>query len=259
MLQEDNSNDLALDAEQPQDSRDTSPVAGEGRRLGGSSLNGSSSALQVGHGREGAGPVGLAHGGSQQTHGLSVGTDSPRNLSQGLAANSSGERDPPPAYSDNDSAIGDIDAAAMMSQNAWPREAWSFDNLTTQRAPANSETGIYGDNRSLGSNDSTRAEGGDERSPFFDVEDDAGSIHHEVDQPIHSEDMEPEPIMHIEDFNGHRSIRESAPPPDHFAGLSAGRGMSMPVGGHDSTMDIDDDNDDPPVMELHPDGFHPAT
>ena len=247
------SNDAAADSEIPRDSRDSSPVTGEGRRLGDSSHNGSSSALQVGHGhRVGAGPGGSADEESRQTRGLLAGTESPPRLMQGPAANSGGEDDPPPGYDDatmdNDSAVADVDTGANINAN-WTQE-WSFNNLSQGRAPANSEDGMFGDRGS--SNDSTRVEGGEASPNLAYGTDDEGSIHHipdDEENALYSNDAGP--IMHYEDFSHGRGLRESAPPPDEIsAGIGmSGRGMSMPV-----AMNLeDDDMDDPPVAELQAD------
>ncbi|OAP59454.1 hypothetical protein AYL99_06752 [Fonsecaea erecta] len=265
-----NSNDAAADSELPQDSRDSSPMTGEGQRLGDSSHNGSSGAFPVGHGhRVGAGPGGSAQEeGSRQARGLLAGTESPPNLTLPTAASSGGEYEQPPAY---DIPPPEIDEGVGMDFQ-WSRQSWDFARLdgtetTSQRAPANSEVeGVFGDKGS--SNDSTRVEGND-CSPvpsFTDLEDD-GSIHHdpsESDMALYSSEAG-RVLPHEEPGHG-RDARESAPPPDEIVSEvgTSGRGMSMPV-----TIIVDDDNDDiddPPVMELQADpannhelSFNPAT
>ncbi|KAJ9608873.1 hypothetical protein H2200_006644 [Cladophialophora chaetospira] len=241
-LQEANNHDGAVDSELPQDSRDSSPVSGEGRRLDDSSHNGLSSALQVGHGhRVGAGPAGSALGGSQQTRGLLAGTGSPPNLNLGPAANSGGDENLPDY--DHDEGVADLWSGIGPT--------WGFQDLPLKQ-PANSEDGdrdLFADGRS--SNDSTRVEGGEANSPHSTFSN-SGSIHHEpdnADTPQYS--SQAGPIMHHEDFVHHtRGTRESAPPPDEIPiTLGTGRGMSMPV---DISMD-DDDGDDPPVTEIRAD------
>ncbi|EXJ64486.1 hypothetical protein A1O7_00822 [Cladophialophora yegresii CBS 114405] len=267
-LQEASNDYGAANSEMPQDSRESSPVTGEGRRLGDSSHNGLSSALQVGHGhRVGAGPAGSALGGNQQARGLLAGTESPPSLMLGPAASSGGD-DMLPDYSDSaiaddgvDEAVADVTSGSFQWQVTQP---WSFQGLPPKQ-PANSEDGDrYPDNRS--SNDSTRVEGGEVSSPHSNFDSEAGnegSIHHnpdDIDNPLYSSQIGP--IMHHEDFVHSRGARESAPPPDEVpAAIGSGRGMSMPV---DISM-ADDDDDDPPIVELQADPadnelrFNPAT
>ncbi|KIW35381.1 uncharacterized protein PV07_02079 [Cladophialophora immunda] len=250
-----NNNDAAADSELPQDSRDSSPVTGEGRRLGDSSHNGSSSAFPVGHGhRVGVGPGGSAPGeGSRQTRGLLAGTESPPSLMLPTAASSGGEFEQPPGY-DDAPAEADVDEGVSMDFQ-WSQQTWDFARLetSTQRAPANSEEeGMFGDKGS--SNDSTRVEGNDcSPAPSFTDVEDAGSIHHNPDDDIALYSSEAGPVMHHEDFGHNRGTRESAPPPDEIAsGIgTSGRGMSRPV--NMSVHDDNDDVDDPPVMELQAD------
>ena len=231
-----------------QDSRDASPVTGEGRRLDDSSHNGLSSALQVGRGhRVGAGPGGSALGGSQQTRGLLAATESPPTSMVGLVANSGGDDTLPDytesAIDDTDEGIADMTSASF----AWdPPESWSFKGL---KQPVNSEDGeLFPERRS--SNDSTRVEGGN-ASPSHSFGSEEGSIHHHADDsdpPLYS--SQAGPIMHHEDFVQGRGARESAPPPDEVSmEMGSGRGMSMPM---DMKME-DEDDDDPLVMELQAD------
>ncbi len=235
---------MTADSEAPQDSRDSSPVTGEGRRLGDSSHNGLSSALQVGHGhRVGAGPAGSGLGGSQQTRGLLAGTGSPPSLSLGPAANRGGDETLP----DYEEAAIEDDVDEGVADLWTP--AWSFDNLPLQQ-PTNSVQGdLFHDDHS--SNDSTRVEGGEASSPPSNFGSEGGSIHHnpeESDTPHYS--SQAGPIMHHEDFMQGRGARESAPPPDEIPiELGSGCGMSMPV---DISMN-DGDDDDPPVVEIRAD------
>ena len=242
----------------PQDSRESSPVTGEGRRLGDSSHNGLSSASQVGHGhRVGAVPRGSALGGSRQTRGLLAATESPPTSMPGLMANSGGD-ETLPGY--HESVIDDEGVADVTSGNyQWEvTQPWSFSSLPLKQHNTSENGDLFADTHS--SNDSTRVEGGI-ASPSFGS--DEGSIHHNPDDSdVPLDSSEAGPIMHHEDFMRSRVTRESAPPPDEVpVGIGSGRGMSMPM---DTSMD-DDDPDDPPVMELKADpasdelNFRPAT
>ena len=249
------SNDAAVDSEMPQGSRDSSPLSGEGRRLGDSSHNGLSSASQVGHGhRVGAGLGGSALGGSQPTRGLLAATGSQPTSMLGLVANRDDD-DMLPDYTE--SAIEDTvdEGVADVTSGTYPWEnTWSFQSLPPKQ-PANSEEGdLFADNRS--SNDSTRVEGGN-ASPTHSFSSDLGgegSIHHNPDEIDAAQfSSQAGPIMHHEDFVHGRGARESAPPPDEIPiAAGSGRGISMPM---DTNMD-DDDADDPPVMELQADPAH---
>lgn len=200
------------ESEPPQDSRDSSPVTGEGRRLGDSSHNGLSSAFTVvqGH-RVGAGGSAM-EGENQQSQGLLAETESPPRL-MGSVANSEAL----PGYHD---AAGEDEGIGGMDYR-WEQDSWGFSRLPpSQRAPAPSEEeGMFGDKGS--SNDSTRVEG-NEGSP--------GRSLAELDDT--------DPIVYSDDF-GSRNMRESAPPPEL-------PGMGIP----------NDDEDDPPVMELQADPTH---
>ena len=212
----DASNPAAADSELPQDSRDSSPVTGEDRRLGDSSHNGLSSAFTVVHGHR-VGVGGSAVEEENQAQDLLVGHESPSKL-MGQTAN-----DALPGYHDattEDEGVGGMDFN-------WPSQSWGFNRLpmAAQRAPAPSEDGMFGDKGS--SNDSTRVEGNAASPPrsLPDMDDlDNDGL---TDPPIYSE-----PIMH--DDYGNRSTRESAPPPQ-FSGM------------------VTDDDNDPPVMELQAD------
>jgi hypothetical protein len=110
---------------------------------------------------------------------------------------------------------------------------WGFNRLNQQqRVPAPSEDGMFDDKGS--SNDSTRVEGL-AGSPARSSLPEEGDL-------MYSEAAEPG------DEYGSRGLRESAPPPE------------LPG------MDVDYDEDDPPVVELKADPgnndeltFHPAT
>jgi hypothetical protein len=251
ILLEPQHDEIAVDSEAAQDSRDSSPVTGEGRRLGDSSHNGLSSASQVGPGhRVGAGPAGSGQDESRQTQGLSAATGSPSTMIHPLGA--SGMEEALPPYDDlaPDEAVADVTSGHFQWEQP---QSWSFQHLTPQQ-PTNSEDGdMFGDRQS--SNDSTRVEGG-EASPgpsFGSDMDDEGSIHHNPgssDTPQYS--SQAGPIMHHEDFTNFthvRTTRESAPPPDEVPiAVESGRAMSMPM---DTQMG--DDDDDPPVAELRAD------
>lgn len=228
------------DSENPQASREPSPVSGEGRRLGDFSHNGSSSALAAGQGHR-VGAVGSAMEEENPSHDRQAETAS---LSRLIGPTINDEL---PSYSEHERVSNDYSQAMMdegdegvdMSygpspahQLPWDRGgSWSFDNINSQsRRAAPSEDGMFGDNRS--SNDSTRVEGN------------IGSPHHsltamddldEVDNPIYSE-----PVTN-EDYDG-RGMRESAPPPE-IPGMND---MS------------NDDEDDLPVMELKADPSEPS-
>ena len=212
---------LEVDSENPPASREPSPVTGEGRRLGDSSHNGSSSAFTAGQGHR-VGAVGSAMEEENPSHDLLVETASlPRLI--GPAVN-----DELPSYSEHEARgmnQDDGDEGIDMSYGTvpWAGGNWSFDQINTRsRMVAPSEDGMFGDNRS--SNDSTRVEGNIE-SPNHSLlaMDDVD----EVDNPIYSE-----PVTN-EDYDN-RSLRESAPPPE--------------IPGMPNISN--DDEDDLPVMEL---------
>lgn len=221
---------VEADSENPQASREPSPVTGEGRRLGDFSHNGSSSALTAGQGHR-VGVVGSAMEEENQNQDLQAETASlPRLIGPTI-------NDELPSYSEHE-MLDDGDEGVDLAYGPnpihhlpWTGGNWSFENINTQtRIAVPSEDGMFGDSRS--SNDSTRVEGG------------IGSSHHsltamddldEVDNPIYSE-----PVMN-EDY-GNRSMRESAPPPE------------IP-GMNDMT---NEDEDDLPVMELKADPAEPS-
>ncbi|EXJ89204.1 hypothetical protein A1O3_02270 [Capronia epimyces CBS 606.96] len=202
------------DSEVPAESPDSSPVTGEGRRLGDSSHNGLSSAYTAGQGhRVGAGGSAAEEGSQDQD--LLVGDESPPRL-LGPPAD-----DELPPYQ---VALTD-DEGVVMEENVplW-QQTWGFDGLASgSRVPAPSEDGgMFGDKDS--SNDSTRVEGnvGSPAHSLLDLD-----VAEDMNDPIYSE-----PITH-EDY-GRRIVRESAPPPE--------------------VPDMmNDDEDDPPVMELQAD------
>lgn len=188
-----------------QESRDSSPVAGEGRRLGDSSHNGSSSAFTADPGHR-VGVGGSAMEEESQDRGLLADTGSPPR-SMGPSTH-----DELPPYEDE----------GIVMDTPW-ETGWSFNRLPqSQRVPAPSEDGMFGDKGS--SNDSTRVEGNG-GSPVHSLlgEDD----HDASNDPIYSE-----PI-YSEEY-GSRSMRESAPPPG-FSGIG------------------NDEEDDLPVVELQAD------
>ncbi|EXJ95222.1 ubiquitin thiolesterase [Capronia coronata CBS 617.96] len=196
-------------------SRESSPVAGEGRRLGDSSHNGLSSAYTAGRGHRVGADGSAAEEESQDRDLLAVGDSPPTLLG-------------PPADEDLPSYQDALDDEAVAMEDNVPMwhqaESWGFDGLPVgPRVPAPSEDGgMFGDKGS--SNDSTRVEGnaGSPAHSLLDL-DDADALN----DPIYSE------ANTLEDYGG-RILRESAPPPE--------------------IPDIvDDDEDDPPVMELQAD------
>lgn len=208
------SNHAGADSDAAAGSRDSSPVAGEGRRLGDSSHNGLSSAYTAGPGHR-VGADGSAAEEESQDRGLLAGGESPPRLLGPLA-----DDDLPP-YQD----VPPYDEGVVMEDNVpvW-QQTWGFDGLPTgPRVPAPSEDGgMFGEKGS--SNDSTRVEG-NAGSPAHSLLglDDADVM----DEPMYSESNT------IEEY-GRRNMRESAPPPE------------VP------DM-VNDEEDDPPVMELQAD------
>ena len=177
----DASNDAEADSDMPENSRDSSPVTGEGRRLGDSSHSGLSSAFAVG-----------------QAHRVGVGGSAMEEDSQDqdlLAGNGSRPKLMGPVMSGDDLPAYPEDEAVSMDYPVLG-PGWGFDRLGQTQAPAPSEDGMFGDKGS--SNDSTRVEG------------DAGSPVHsllELDEtPIYSEGL-------TGDEFASRNLRESAPPP----------------------------------------------
>ncbi len=202
------------ECEAPLGSRDSSPVAGEGRRLGGSSHNGLSSAYTVGQGPH-VGVGGSETGEESQDRDLLAENGSPARLIGPVM------HDELPPYEDEGVAM---DYTLPNAVNTWEEPGWGFSRLpSSQRVPAPSEEDVmFGDKGS--SNDSTRVEGNAE-SPTHSLLalDDVDAMN----EPIYSE-----PIMH--DDYGSRTMRESAPPPE-VPDL------------------VNDDEDEPPVMELQAD------
>lgn len=209
------SNTAGADSEVPQDSRDSSPVTGEGQRLGDSSHNGLSSAFTVGHGHR-VGVGGSAVEEENQPRGLLAGPESPSKLMEQTT-----HEEPLPGYSD---AVAEDEGVGGM-EFTWSQEPWGF-NRMQQRAPAPSEEeGMFEDRGS--SNDSTRVEGhaaspANSLPPLEDAENDDPT-----DPQIYSEHI-------VNEDYGNRSMRESAPPPQ-FAEM------------------VQDDDNDPPVVELQAD------
>ncbi|KIV81022.1 hypothetical protein PV11_08476 [Exophiala sideris] len=210
----DASNDAEADSEAPRGSREPSPVAGEGRRLGDSSHSGLSSAFVVGQGHR-VGVGGSVMEEEHQDQDLLAGNESPQNLSVAIMQ----EDDMLPPYEEDEGV-------------SLESPGWGFNRLSQpQRGPAPSEDGMFDDKGS--SNDSTRVEGV-AGSPT------RSSLAEEGDL-VYSEAVEPG------DEYAPRGLRESAPPPE--------------VPG----MEMDYDDDDPPVVELKADPanndeltFHPA-
>jgi ubiquitin carboxyl-terminal hydrolase 4/11/15 len=173
----DASNDAEADSDMPENSRDSSPVTGEGRRLGDSSHSGLSSAFAVGQvHRVGVGGSAMEEDRQDQDL-LAVNGSQPKSMGQVMSG------DELPGYHEDEGVSMDY-------------QSWSFDRLGQTQAPAPSEDGMFGEKGS--SNDSTRVEG------------DAGSPVHsllELDEtPIYSEGI-------TGDEFASRQMRESAPPP----------------------------------------------
>ena len=219
------------DNESQPTSRATSP-SGEGKRLGGSSRNGSSSALIAAGAAHRAGDGGLAP--QKHYQGASRG-DANQQISRGRVSNDDGnEQLPdysatlPTGHQNITSDPMDVDEG-LDDENyhsAYNRQpSWSFDMLggkpVSQQAVMPSgfrsdpEEDLFADDAS------TRAEGAGRSSP--------GMLSDQDDRLAQFDDTESEnvPFMAPE----RRGIRESAPPPSGE----------------------DDEDDDLPVIELHPD------
>ncbi|KIX05822.1 uncharacterized protein Z518_03794 [Rhinocladiella mackenziei CBS 650.93] len=208
-------NHAEADSELLQESRDSSPVTGEGQRLGDSSHNGLSSAFTVGQGhRVGAG--GSAMEEESQSRGLLAGTESPPRLME------HGANDELPEYDATLAEDEGIEMNYSLPAQPW-RQSWKFGTVgMNQRVPAPSEEdGMFGDRGS--SNSSTRVEGNTGSPAQSLLMDDNDGLN----DPIYSE-----PAMNEE--YGSRSMRESAPPPE-VPGM------------------VNDDENDLPVMELQAD------
>jgi hypothetical protein len=221
------------DSEIAAGSREPSPVTGEGRRLGDSSHNGSSSAY----------PVGRVHlvgdGGSllspnqdrhQETGSLQKSIETVSNSNDDLPSYSEYEPTahaipiptPSPPIPVGDEGV-DMDyEPGGYGQWAMVREqSWGFNQLPAQSMqPPNSDVDdMFGAERNS-SNDSTRVEGN------------AGSVASDEgfqDTPMFSDANQDEGNV--------RSMRESAPAPDFVPAVAV-------------TQDVDDE-DDLPVAELH--------
>lgn len=227
------------DSEGPPGSRDPSPVAGEGRRLGDSSHNGSSSAYQVDRAHL-VGDGGSAH--PIQSQGQLQGTRPGSLLKSIENTQQSNDDEELPSYAEYDLSGGQMigpmpqgpptpDEAVDMdydAENTYQQQwgmvepSWSFQHLPNQYAqhPNSDNEDMFADNKSIGSNDSTRVEG----NPGSDV--DEGY----QDTPMFSDAPQDDTQM--------RSVRESAPPPAEY----------VPV---EIRHDMDDD-DDMPVVEIPP-------
>ncbi|ETN39723.1 uncharacterized protein HMPREF1541_05949 [Cyphellophora europaea CBS 101466] len=164
-------------------SRDPSPGAGEGRRLGDSSHNGSS----------GPGAVGAAH--QSGVGGLEMGNQN-RGLQAGMTEEDETQETTITTNELEDEGLGE-DVPPYGSDLVWTETpGWGFDILNATNEPGqqpnNSDNDeMFGD-ADAGSNSSTRVAG-------------AGSEVADEDLPMFSDDMEQDTRM--------RGIRESAPPP----------------------------------------------
>ena len=230
------------DSEEQAGSRDPSPVAGEGRRLGDSSHNGSSSAYQVDRAHL-VGDGGSAH--HNQSLGQLQGTRPGSLLKSIETTQQSNDDEELPAYAEYELSSGqmgpmpkdslspptpdeavDMDYDAETSyQQQWgmiKEPTWSFQDVPIQSAqhPNSDVDDMFAERRSIGSNDSTRVEG----NPGSDV--DEGY----QDTPMFSDAPQDDTQM--------RSMRESAPPPVEYVPVKV-------------TQEIDDD-DDMPVIEIPP-------
>jgi hypothetical protein len=239
------------DSDEPAGSREPSPVAGEGRRLGDSSHNGSSSAY----------PVGRAHlvgdGGS-----LHIPNQGPRHGPESLQRSIETQRNsnddlptysveysfdggtmqtlpkdsmspPTPPNENEDEAVDmDFDGATYTAQwgmveRGMVEQGWSFSNLQNQSAqPPNSDADeMFGDADRNSSNDSTKVEGN------------AGS-------EVSDEGYEDTPMFsdaNVAD-DANRGMRESAPPP-------------MEDGPHAVNVEVmadGEDDEELPVVEIPP-------
>ncbi|KAK6381946.1 hypothetical protein LTS17_003831 [Exophiala oligosperma] len=177
----DSQNDAEADSEMPETSRDSSPVTGEGRRLGDSSHSGLSSAFAAGQAHH-VGVGGSAMDEDNQDQDLLAGNASqPRMIGPVLPG------DELPGYPEDE---------GVSMEYPYAQPSWSFDRIGQTQAPAPSEDGMFGDKGS--SNDSTRVEG-DPGSP-------ASSLPALDEGPIFSEAINGEDVSS-------RTTRESAPPP----------------------------------------------
>ena len=222
-------------------SRETSPVAGEGRRLGDSSHNGSSSAYQVGRVRlVGEGGSGHLNPNQDRLQGTRLG-----NLEKSNETSQRKHEEGPPAYSvegpephalpnysavDRDEAVDmdyDDNNTSYSYREQWGpvmEPGWGFNNLNSAAQPPNSAADdMFADNHSAGSNDSTKVVG----SATSDM--DEGY----QDTPMFSDAPQEDSQM--------RGMRESAPPPSEM----------MPV--VRVTQEVDSD-EELPVHEILPPG-----
>ncbi|RMD43389.1 hypothetical protein DV735_g1702, partial [Chaetothyriales sp. CBS 134920] len=228
---------VEADSEQQAESRETSP-AGEDRRLGGSSHNGSSSAYPV----DPAHPVGgggLAKLPTNLIRDLTPDDDLPSQQSienDGLlgphlpdyteATSQHGPLSPP-----EDEALGGMDYDQQQDQAYGPligplggEQSWGWGNINRPHNNSEVDDDVFGPDRNS-SNSSTKA---------------AGSRGSSVNESMVDLD---EDTAQFSDEIGPRNLRESAPPPPGDAY------ETVPL----DPM-IEDDDNDLPVVELRPDG-----
>lgn len=204
---------------QQQGSRDPSPQSGEGRRLGDSSHNGSSSAFRAGQAHR-VGDGGSAITRSVTTRGTTgalpedgsplnsveqisnhdgelpgYGESSPNGLSQHFTRNMS------EGFEHDEGIDTSMDSAPVYGPTAsWHNSGWAFSHLKQHRASPEPDAA---DEDLFHETASTRVEGGDGSG--------AGSP---VDWPASDEELD-SGVRDLVDFNAHgRGMRESAPPPD---------------------------------------------
>ena len=179
------------DSEEQPTSRDTSP-AGEGQRLGGSSHNGSSSALgQLHHVGDGGsansqpkmnGPFRLQDQDQEEGHMIFHGPELPPETRVRVTDLSNSDAILP-SYGDSNNDMLLDDEAISMGEPPWIQPSWQFQN-NTGNVPQNSDVAS-----------STGGLGGSTRAPSPDITDDMFA------------DDENEPMLRQTD-------RESAPPPE---------------------------------------------
>jgi hypothetical protein len=242
--------DAEADSEHEAGSREPSPRAGEGRRLGDSSHIGSSSAYQAGRAHlVGDGGSGLASLSPDQHHGTQGGSS----LRRSIEIQETEADEGLPGYSVEDTVDYELSGGRMRSvvrsspgmndegvdmdydgpdtyQSQWGMvqqpPTWGFEQLGGQAGhqPPNSDADdMFADKGSVGSNDSTRVEGN------------TGS---DVDEGFQDTPMWSD--ANTQDGTGMRSMRESAPPP-------MDRVTEVKV-----TAQEADDDDDFPIVEIPP-------
>ena len=235
-------------------SRDASP-SGEGRRLGDSSHNGSSSAFaagqthRVGDGGpaitktmksrgltgvppEDGGPlksVEMTSNEDDELPGYTPAGYDPSGVEQHFSRNMSD------GFDHNDDSGVDTDGPTYGPPAPWHRNNWSFNTMGTQMAaaPPGSPDPDAGDEDIFQDSASTKVEGGDDS----DVHESWPASDDEMDSHVHG-------LMNTSG-GARRSTRESAPPPDSMDVDSAEQPVHIvpPVG--------DDEDEDLPVVELH--------